>query len=51
MRTAIISGFGDIFLVKVGDRIASRYRVTSVASDGAELVDETDGATLHLSLK
>jgi hypothetical protein len=51
VRTAIISGFGDIFLVKVGDRIASRYRVTSVASDGAGLIDETDGATLHLSLK
>ena len=51
VRTAIISGFGDVFLVKVGDRIGSRYRVTSVASDGAGLVDETDGATLHLSLK
>jgi hypothetical protein len=51
VRTAIISGFGDVFLVKVGDRIGSRYRVTSVASDGAGIVDETDGATLHLSLK
>jgi hypothetical protein len=51
VRTAIISGFGDIFLVKAGDRVGSRYRVAAVASDGADLIDDTDGATLHLSLK
>ena len=51
MRTAIVSGFGDIFLVKAGETVASRYRVVSVASDGVELVDETDGSTLRLSLK
>lgn len=51
VRTAIVSGFGDIFLVKVGEAVASRYRVVNVASDGVELVDETDGSTLRLSLK
>ncbi len=51
VRTAIVSGFGDIFLVKAGETVASRYRVVSVASDGVELVDETDGSTLRLSLK
>lgn len=51
VRTAIVSGFGDIFLVKAGETVASRYRVVSVASDGVELVDETDGSTVRLSLK
>ncbi len=51
MRTAIVSGFGDVFLVKAGERIASRYRVVTVAGDGVELVDEADGSTLRLFLK
>jgi hypothetical protein len=51
VRTAIVSGFGDIFLVKAGDAVTSRYRVVSVASDGVELSDETSGFTFRLSLK
>ncbi len=51
VRTAIVSGFGEIFLVKAGERVNSRYRVVSVAPDGVEIVDEIDGSTLRLSLK
>ena len=36
-RTAIISGFGDLFLVKDGDSITSRYRVIRIDADGVEL--------------
>ena len=45
VRTAIISGFGDLFLVKEGDR--DRRSATAsqrVDGDGVELIDLTDGS-------
>src|SRR5215470_6804597 len=39
VRTAIISGFGDIFLVKEGESVTSRYRVAKISPDAVELTD------------
>ena len=50
-RTAIISGLGQLFLVKTGERVTSRYRVAKIDADVVELVDEDNGATLRLALK
>jgi hypothetical protein len=50
-RTAIISGFGQLFLVKEGDSVTDRYRVAKISSDVVELSDLTGGAVLRLALK
>jgi hypothetical protein len=51
VRTAIISGLGQLFLVKEGERIADRYRVVKVAAEAAELTDLVDATTIRLALK
>jgi len=50
-RTAIISGLGQLFLVKAGERVTPRYRVAKIDADVVELVDAGDGTTLRLALK
>ncbi len=51
VRTAVISGLGQLFLVKVGDPVTSRWRVSAIGVDVVELVDLTDNATVRLALK
>jgi len=51
VRTAIISGFGDIFLVKVGDSVTSRYRVAKITPDAVELTDLSNNTPLRLALR
>jgi hypothetical protein len=46
VRTAIISGQGQLFMVKEGDLVAERYRVTHVGADAVDL-----DPSLHLTLK
>jgi hypothetical protein len=50
-RTAILSGFGDVFLVTENDTVASRYRVSKVDSGAVELVDTITGASFQLTLQ
>ena len=49
-RTAIIAGFGDLFLVKAGDAVTLRYRVSTVGSNDVELLDASDQTTIRLTL-
>jgi hypothetical protein len=51
VRTAIISGFGDIFLVKEGDHVTLRYTVAKISPDAVELTDLTDNTALRLALR
>jgi len=51
VRTAIVSGLGDVFLVKSGDTISGRYRVEQVSSDAVQLTDSTTSATTTLTLR
>lgn len=48
VRTAIISAFGDVFLLKDGDTLASQYRVVQVGADSVELTSLHDGTALTL---
>ena len=51
VRTAIISGSGQLYLVKEGESVTTRFRVTRISSDVVELSDLTDGTILRLALK
>jgi hypothetical protein len=52
IRTAVISALsGELFLVKEGEMIATRYKVATVAADTVELADLITGATRQLTLK
>ena len=51
VRTAIISGEGQLFMAKEGDLVSLRYRVVRISADVVELVDLSDGSTRRLALK
>jgi hypothetical protein len=51
IRTAIISGLGQMFFVKEGDNIAGRFRVQHLSGEVVELSDLVDSTTLRLALK
>ncbi len=51
VRTAVLSGLGDVFLARAGDTIASRYQVVLVGADAVELKDLTTGRTFRLGLR
>jgi hypothetical protein len=51
VRTAIISGSGQLFLVKEGQNVTLRYRVIKISADVVELQDLGDKTALRLALK
>jgi hypothetical protein len=51
VRTAVLSGLGDVFLVKAGDIVASRYEIVAVGADAVELKDVTSGRTFRIGLR
>jgi hypothetical protein len=51
VRTAIISGFDQLFLVKEGETVTLRYVVAKISVDVVELTDLGDGTTLRLALR
>ena len=50
-RTAIISGFGDLFLVKEGDRIGAQFRVARIDADGVVVTNTSDETTFTIRLQ
>ena len=51
VRTAIISGAGQLFLVKEGEAVTPQYRVSRIAADLVELVEASSGSSVRLVLK
>jgi hypothetical protein len=51
VRTAVISGLAQLFLVKEGEPVTSRYRVSRIGADAVELHDGVTGATIRLGLR
>ena len=51
IRTAIISGQGQLFLVKQGEMITTRYRVARISADVVELVDLNTNTPLRLAMR
>jgi len=50
-RTAILSSPSQLLMVKNGDLVASKYRVTAISEDAIELLDTADSSPLRLALK
>jgi hypothetical protein len=48
-RIAIVTTGTELFLVREGDEVASRYRVTSIMMDSAELEDLRGGPAVRLA--
>jgi hypothetical protein len=51
VRTAIISGEGQLYMVKEGEAVTTRYRVSKIAVDVVELVDVGDNSVRRLALR
>lgn len=51
IRVAVLSGYGEVFLAKVGETIASRYQVTAIGADAVEVNDLLTGRTIRLGLR
>jgi hypothetical protein len=51
VRTAVVSGLGQLFFVKAGDKIGSRFEVTAIGADAVEVRDLTDGRAYRLGLR
>lgn len=50
-RTAIVSGFGDLFLVREGDQIGAQYRVARIDADGVVVTNTSDETTFTIRLQ
>jgi len=51
VRTAFISGGGQLFMVKEGDAVTARYRVVKISADVVELTDAMDNSVRRLALR
>ena len=50
VRTAIVSGLGDLFLVKTGETIAGQYHVDQVSADAVQITDTATSSPTTLVL-
>lgn len=51
VRTAIMSGPGDLWLVKAGDTVDGRFQVVAVEADAVEIIRADTGAAVRLSFR
>ncbi len=51
VRTAILSTFSGVVLVRPGDEVLDRFRVTAVEDEAVDLVTLADGTAVRLTLK
>ena len=51
VRSAALSVAGDVVLVRPGDEVAGRYRVTAISPDVVELTDLLGGPPLRLPIR
>lgn len=51
VRTAILSGPGDVYLVKPGDTVRGQFRVEQVSADAVQLTDTASNQLFTLTLR
>lgn len=50
-RTAVVSGMGQLFLVKEGEQFGGMFRVLRVGTESLELLNTRDNVTIRMALK
>lgn len=51
VRTAIVSGPGDLWLVKAGDTVDGHFQVVAVDADAVDIIRTDTGAAVRLSFR
>ena len=51
VRTAVLSGAADVFLVGVNEQVLGRFTVVAIAAEAVEVVDSTTGQSLRLAMR
>jgi hypothetical protein len=51
VRTAIVSGPGNLWLVKAGDTLDGRFQVVAVEADAVDIIRADTGAAIRLSFR
>jgi hypothetical protein len=51
LRTAIISGEGQLFMVREGESVSARYTVTKISEDVVELLDLATNTPRRLAMR
>jgi len=51
VRTAIISGLGQLFLVKEGEEFGGRFQAVRIGTNAVQVLDRSDGSTFTLALR
>ncbi len=49
VRTAVITGSGDLWLVRAGEKVEGKFEVTAVDADAVELIRADTGTTVRLT--
>ncbi|RPJ71154.1 MAG: hypothetical protein EHM24_13255 [Acidobacteria bacterium] len=50
-RTAVVSGFDQLFFLKAGDQFAGHFKVLTVSADTVQVEDSTNGRIVTLILR
>jgi hypothetical protein len=51
VRSAVLSGPADVFIVGVDDQVLDRFTVVAIAAEAVELADATTGRSLRLAMR
>lgn len=51
LRTAIVSGFDQLFMLKVGDLFGGHFKVLAVSADAIQVEDTTTGGGFTLTMR
>ena len=51
LRSAVLSGPADVFIVAVGDQVMGRFTVTAIAPEVVELADAVSGQAVRLAMR
>lgn len=51
IRTAVVTGLGELWLVKAGEKVEGKFEVTAVDADAVELIRADTGTAVRLTFR
>jgi hypothetical protein len=51
VRTAVVAGGGELWLVRAGEKVEGKFEVTAVEADAVELIRADTGSSVRLSFR